>query len=232
MLPRHLKKFIKSFHFWDIPKTAQKWCCSENKQEINLAGPFTLGCPSYKLLYKPHDLAWKCLNYLWFLLERYGSCIPHDGSMVLVYILTFIGGISWWDPWHTINIAAPLGSVMGTHDSAPEICHDILPCHRWCPQATPEIRHWRRSRPRPSELKRKKGWAPTDYPILNGSIIDMRISWYSSLMYFTYYMFFLYILPIYIWFWDIIRVSICPLCIYIYIYIYTYIHCIHIIALK
>ena len=27
-------------------------------------------------------------------------------------MLTFLGGISWWDPWHTINMA-PLGSVMG-----------------------------------------------------------------------------------------------------------------------
>ena len=28
-------------------------------------------------------------------------------------MLTYIGGISWWDPWHTIFLAAPARSVMG-----------------------------------------------------------------------------------------------------------------------
>ena len=30
-----------------------------------------------------------------------------------ILMLTLIGVFCWWDPWHTINIAAPLGSVMG-----------------------------------------------------------------------------------------------------------------------
>ena len=31
----------------------------------------------------------------------------HDGSMVLVYMLIFLGCFCWWDPWHTIFFAAP-----------------------------------------------------------------------------------------------------------------------------
>ena len=30
-----------------------------------------------------------------------------------IYIYTNIKGVYWWDPWSTINIAAPAGSVMG-----------------------------------------------------------------------------------------------------------------------
>ena len=33
--------------------------------------------------------------------------------LVYIYICAHMTGVSWWDPWHTINIAAPLGSVMG-----------------------------------------------------------------------------------------------------------------------
>ena len=35
---------------------------------------------------------------------KLGSHRIHGAGILM---LTFIGGISWWDPWHTINIAAP-----------------------------------------------------------------------------------------------------------------------------
>ena len=36
------------------------------------------------------------------------------------YINANIKGVYWWDPWHTIYIAAPLGSVMGNGFDVPK----------------------------------------------------------------------------------------------------------------
>ena len=51
----------------------------------------------------------------WFRIVSNHLFNSHDGSKRCWFLLmlTLIGGFCWWDPWSTINIAAPLGSVMG-----------------------------------------------------------------------------------------------------------------------
>ena len=62
------------------------------------------------------------------------------------------------------------------------------------------------------------------YPILNGAIIDIRISWYSIFyMYFTYYIFFVYPtnLHLVLGYNSSFYMSVVYIYIYIYIYVYT-----------
>ena len=69
-------------------------------------------------------------------------------------------GVYWWDPWHTINIAAPLGSVMG------------LETRKCCASGAP-------SRPR----ARVQGWDETwEVEVEMTSLTHGTLSWYVIFM--------------------------------------------------